>query len=156
MGMKVNGATGDAGKMILRLKEDTSWALTIKRPIETPVVIPLKNEVSLGLNLKYAPSGTSLLIVSVDKGPMDDWNKANPKSAVKKNDRIVQVNGVRGLSEQLVNAAHSSPKGPTQDSNVVLDMVILQYDDAKEMLRRQNSKGSNNSNRSTGTIDFQL
>merc|ERR1711972_199755 len=102
---------------------------------------------------KYAPSGTSLLIVSVDKGPMDDWNKANPDSEVKKNDRIVQVNGVRGLSEQLVQAAHKTDPevqaNGKNTSNMVLDMVILQYDDPKVMLQRQNS---NLSNKSTGTV----
>merc|ERR1719203_2613046 len=96
--------------MISKLKEEFSWALTVKRPIETPVCIPLNNEVSLGLSLKYAPSGTSLLIVGIDKGPMEDWNQAHPDSEVKKNDRIVQVNG---LGCRMLTLMPASPKsGP--------------------------------------------
>jgi len=121
--LEVNDERGDSNQLIMKLKKDTTWELTVQRPIETSVSVTLASNVSLGLNLKYAPSGTSLMIVSVDEGPMREWNSQNPGREVKKHDRIIEVNGTRGASEQLVRAAHQQPSKKA----MVLDMVILQY-----------------------------
>lgn len=55
----------------------------------------------LGVDVELV-DGVYLLICKVnDEGMMMDWNKANPEKEVKKDDRIVQVNGSRGNAQTL-------------------------------------------------------
>lgn len=127
----VNGERGDAVQLINKLKKETTWELTLQRPVETTASVTLPSNVSLGLSLKYAPSGTSLMIVSVDEGPMQLWNQQHVGNEVKQHDRIIEVNGKRGQSEQLVRAAHQQPTQKDQ----ALELVILQYDDKWDLVR---------------------
>mmetsp|Transcript_114945 Transcript_114945/g.297916 ORF Transcript_114945/g.297916 Transcript_114945/m.297916 type:complete len:143 (+) Transcript_114945:125-553(+) len=54
----------------------------------------------LGVDVDLS-DGVSLLVDSVNDGLMGDWNKANPDKAVKKDDRIISVNGQRGNATNL-------------------------------------------------------
>lgn len=114
----VNGARSEANALVMKLKSETTWELEVQRPSLYNVVISRENAPSLGMDLRYAPNGTTLMITQVGEGPMQDWNRDNPSKAVCKYDRIVQLNGIRGTPTDLL---HSSEDCDT------LDMCIVHY-----------------------------
>merc|ERR1712032_1151112 len=101
------------------LKRETKWALVIQRPVESRITIMNS---SLGLALKYSPSGNSLMINSVDEGPIHEWNEGKKGRLVKRFDRIVEVNGTRGLPLSLAQALQLTV------ANSTLDLIITHYD----------------------------
>lgn len=116
----VNGVQGNAQLMVTRLKEDRTITLTLRRPSEFSIVATKKGG-TLGMDLNYAPTGISLLVLKVNDGPVAEWNKANPDMQVKKFDRISAVNGVAGTSKELYEKMKSSD---------VLHLVISRPADA--------------------------
>jgi hypothetical protein len=46
-------------------------------------------------------AGKKLVIDDVATGPLKAWNDDHPDAPLRRNDRIVEVNGVRGTPEQL-------------------------------------------------------
>lgn len=117
--VEANGASEDAQKMLCVLKDSTMWQLVVQRPAEYRAVIERHGVLSLGLDLRYALTGTSLMIADIGDGPIKDWNARSSTRKVKKFDRIIELNGVRGSAQQLLRA------GKGQET---LDMCILQYD----------------------------
>ena len=45
--------------------------------------------------------GNRLVVNDVATGPLKVWNDDHPEAPLRRNDRIVEVNGVRGTPEQL-------------------------------------------------------
>jgi len=117
--VQANGATGDADKLLTALKQKTTWQLVIQRPIELRVSVARDGTSSLGMDLRYAPNGTSLMISQVDDGPMKDWNERTQGPKVTSSDRIIEVNGKKGSSRDLLESGRESDK---------MDMVILHYE----------------------------
>lgn len=66
----------------------------------------LKDEDQLGVDVLQHMTG-SLLISRVRPGSVQSWNQRRPDMAVQAGDRIVEVNGQRGPSAQLVSAIRS-------------------------------------------------
>eukprot|EP00421_Protoceratium_reticulatum_P003738 CAMPEP_0168362502 /NCGR_PEP_ID=MMETSP0228-20121227/3211_1 /TAXON_ID=133427 /ORGANISM="Protoceratium reticulatum, Strain CCCM 535 (=CCMP 1889)" /LENGTH=1637 /DNA_ID=CAMNT_0008375205 /DNA_START=24 /DNA_END=4937 /DNA_ORIENTATION=+ len=65
--------------------------------------ITLDRTAGSNLGAQVNPSdGKALLIESVLGGLLKDWNAANPRDQVCKGDSIVEVNGIRGSSVQLL------------------------------------------------------
>jgi len=116
--VEVNGVRNDANAIVSKLKRDTVWNLLLQRPSEMRVTINRANAPSLGMDLRYAPNGTSLMITAVGEGPMQDWNVANKSVTVQKYDRIIELNGIRGTPQRLLQASEGVEK---------LDMVIVHY-----------------------------
>jgi len=58
----------------------------------------------LGLRLTGLIDNTAIVVVEVMPGPIMEWNHANPNLAVRPRDRIIEVNGVSGESNALVQA----------------------------------------------------
>jgi len=114
----VNGSRGDANNLVTRLKSDTTWVLQVQRPSEFPVSINRADAPSLGMDLRYAPNGTTLMITQVGDGPMQDWNRQHPEKVVHRHDRIIQLNGVRGSPHDLLQASEDAE---------TLDLVIVHY-----------------------------
>mmetsp|Transcript_77611 Transcript_77611/g.239622 ORF Transcript_77611/g.239622 Transcript_77611/m.239622 type:complete len:145 (+) Transcript_77611:63-497(+) len=54
----------------------------------------------LGVDVDLS-DGIVLLIDKVNDGLVNEWNKANPDKEVRKDDRVVSVNGSRGNAQQL-------------------------------------------------------
>lgn len=48
------------------------------------------------------PEGLALEVTRIKDGLVQEWNAANPDLQVMKGDRIVEVNGVRNNSEQMM------------------------------------------------------
>jgi len=118
--VEVNGVRSDANSIVSKLKRDTVWNLVLQRPSEFRVTINRASAPSLGMDLRYAPNGTSLMITAVGDGPMQEWNNANKNVTVKKYDRIIELNGTRGTPQRLLQASEGVEK---------LDMVIVHYGD---------------------------
>lgn len=88
-----------------KLKSDMSWSLVVQRPSEFVVSITRADAPTIGMDLRYAPNGNTLMITRVGEGPMQEWNSKHPDKAVCKHDRIVQLNDVRGAPLQLLQAS---------------------------------------------------
>jgi len=118
--VEVNGKRGNVGEMVTELREQSTWNLRIHRPWEFQACISRQKTTSLGLDLRYAPGGTSLAICAIGPGPVHDWNKhpANAYSRFFLYDRIVELNGIRGLAQHLLAAS---------EGQETLRMTLLSY-----------------------------
>lgn len=99
--MSVNGVSGDAAKMTEAIQASVSLELELRRPFVFQCVIN-KDGKPLGLELNYATSGQSLVIDVIDQGAAMDWGAANPALALRKGDRILAINGKRGVAVELL------------------------------------------------------
>merc|ERR1712060_675054 len=73
-------------------------------------VTPMKRGAKLGAEFGTAAGAASseLVVVKVTEGGrLDAWNRERPDKAVKPGDKIVQVNGHRGLPESLFSILQS-------------------------------------------------
>lgn len=102
----VNGITrGRTHKLLSEMKNTCVWMLTVQRPVQILVVIDREQCPVLGLELEYAPLGRNLLICEVRDGAIKDWNAGPQELKVKRNDRIVKINGSEGRAEMLLSLA---------------------------------------------------
>lgn len=102
---EVNGVRGNTNSMISTLKAEPIWNLELQRPREYKIELIRTKTPSLGLDLRYAPNGTSLLIRAIGEGPVQDWNIAHKNQQVSLHDRIVELNGTRGTPQQILEAS---------------------------------------------------
>jgi len=103
--IEANGMRGDAKKLMTVMKQSTVWTLMVQRPVEVEIVINRSGLIGMGIDLRYAPNGTSLMITEVDDGPFKDWNQCSGAAAqIQTCDRIIEVNGTRGSSQELLKA----------------------------------------------------
>eukprot|EP00405_Crypthecodinium_cohnii_P017617 CAMPEP_0206446222 /NCGR_PEP_ID=MMETSP0324_2-20121206/16002_1 /ASSEMBLY_ACC=CAM_ASM_000836 /TAXON_ID=2866 /ORGANISM="Crypthecodinium cohnii, Strain Seligo" /LENGTH=236 /DNA_ID=CAMNT_0053914641 /DNA_START=74 /DNA_END=784 /DNA_ORIENTATION=- len=94
----VDGVSGSAEKMSEAMKKSDNLSITVARPHLFTKTIS-KNNMALGLDLKYGPGGSSLLLEGVREGAIK-----NSTSEVKAGDRIVSVNGITGTPYILMQA----------------------------------------------------
>jgi len=105
--ISVNGARGDVQLILDRLREDQDLEIVLRRPTEFRVLVAAKR--SLGITVRYAPHGTSLLVDRVNQhGLVKVWNMAYPDHEVQVHDRIVEVNGIRGPPDLLLRELNSA------------------------------------------------
>jgi hypothetical protein len=105
-------------ELVGKLKEDSTWKLSIQRPMSFTVVVRKGGATSLGLELRHAANGKSLLITKLSEGPLSVWNAANPDLKVKPGDRIVGLNGVQGRADKLLEYSKTAS---------TLTMKIIRY-----------------------------
>jgi hypothetical protein len=102
----VNGIQDNSLSMLDCLKKQSKFEVTIQRPLVFTIAISKKGaKTQLGVILVEKPTGNSLLIKEVSKGPVMDWNTIHPEQEVKAGDRIVAVNGKGGTVNELVDAS---------------------------------------------------
>lgn len=118
--VEVNGKRGNVGEIVGELRERNMWNVRIQRPFEFECCISRQKTTSLGLDLRYAPGGTSLAICEIGPGPVQSWNShpANAYCRFFLHDRIVELNGVRGLAQHLLAAS---------EGQETLRMKVLSY-----------------------------
>lgn len=123
--IELNCISGNSSKMLATLKNDVAWDLTLQRPVETQVRVNTVSEQSksLGLTLTHSLNGTSLVIMSMEEGQMCKWNEQNTNSMVRKNDRIIEVNGVRGSALKLIQEGITA----RIDKAPIVNMVVCRY-----------------------------
>lgn len=105
--VEVNGIRGNSSTFLKLLKEEISTTLVVRRPVEFCVSISKVNRSrkSLGLAFHKAARGISLLVHSIEDGLIKDWNSLHPEMEVKKRDRIVAVNNIRGMNTEKMTRA---------------------------------------------------
>merc|ERR1711957_1025380 len=87
-------------------KQDTSnrqIKLVMKRHAEFDAALIRQDPADrLGVELRYREGGTTLLVRRVmDEGIVADWNRKHAGMKIKVGDRVVEVNGARGLGSML-------------------------------------------------------
>lgn len=93
--------------------------LVLKRPRQFRVAINKRGRpLGLGLNYMPLPVAKSLVVLEVLRGAIQDWNDSNQKEEIKKDHRIIEVNGFRGSPPELLE------KIKTKE---LLEIVILAY-----------------------------
>lgn len=73
-----------------------------KRPREFQVFLRRAEGISLGTIVSVSSQGGMLTVKSVLEGRMQQWNLSHPGAKVKKGDHIIQVNGISGNAEALL------------------------------------------------------
>mmetsp|Transcript_97890 Transcript_97890/g.276925 ORF Transcript_97890/g.276925 Transcript_97890/m.276925 type:complete len:350 (+) Transcript_97890:198-1247(+) len=116
--MEVNGVAGDSFRLLDMIKtEKDLLMLQLRRAKEFKINI-VKGEagVESPIGVDVVHSGEETICVKrVKEGLINDWNIKNPDRRVEAGDRIVQVNGKRHDSREMLNVVQQSP---------VLEMVI--------------------------------
>jgi len=85
------------------------WSALQGKPAKNQYSITLDRTGGTNLGAQVNPGdGKTLVIESVLGGLFKDWNAANPRLQVVKGDRIVEVNGIRGSSAQILEECRQS------------------------------------------------
>lgn len=98
--VEANGSRGNSKELIWHLKLDSELHLLVQRPTEVSLTF-IKGQLPLGVEITCTPEASTLLIVAVTHGCIQNWNERSRGPKVKKNDRIIEVNGVRGCAKEL-------------------------------------------------------
>eukprot|EP00811_Abedinium_folium_P036688 NODE_9374_length_1428_cov_6.269792.p1 GENE.NODE_9374_length_1428_cov_6.269792~~NODE_9374_length_1428_cov_6.269792.p1 ORF type:complete len:281 (-),score=43.11 NODE_9374_length_1428_cov_6.269792:429-1271(-) len=100
--VEVNGDFGDSQVLVGRLQADDVVDMWLLRPTEICMELPMTRESSLGLSVHFAPEGTMVRVVKVTKGPIKSWNEQHLNKQICTNDRLIEVNSVRGQADELL------------------------------------------------------
>eukprot|EP00811_Abedinium_folium_P001459 NODE_11334_length_1293_cov_8.064322.p1 GENE.NODE_11334_length_1293_cov_8.064322~~NODE_11334_length_1293_cov_8.064322.p1 ORF type:complete len:334 (-),score=89.05 NODE_11334_length_1293_cov_8.064322:156-1157(-) len=122
--IEVNRCSGSARLLVTRLRLDIALKMLVVRPVEVAMTVRIE---SLGLNAlglpvtNNTPESMYLRVLAVRPGPIADWNAVHAGGmVVKKNDLVVQVNGVRGTALELYTRISNS---------ATLELIFLVYDE---------------------------
>lgn len=62
----------------------------------------------LGLDLDFVPTREAMPVRAITGDLVEEWNREHPRSQVLPGDRIVEVNGTRGVADQMMKALAES------------------------------------------------
>lgn len=79
-------------------KPDDGYLVSIQKKSDLGMVLGTVKELNLG---SWTTGG--LKIQKIRKGPIRKWNKAHPGEEVRENDLIVEVNGIAGSCNKLLD-----------------------------------------------------
>jgi len=97
----VNGSS-TATRIMTRMKEDLTIEMLVERPVEFRIEV-VKGADGVGLDLTHAPRGDTLVIRNLtSKGAIKEWNEKKSAAQVRRLDRIVEVNTIRGPAATLI------------------------------------------------------
>lgn len=97
----INGVKGRTEAMVERFQADTNLKVSIRRLKSWEVTLkPSRGTFRPCLN--RAANGRTLLILDTEEQALKDWNAAHPDLDVRKNDRILMVNGVEAESDKMM------------------------------------------------------
>jgi len=106
----VNQVSGDVHKMMTEIQSSSRIEFLVRRPTVFAVSIDRKGA-AVGCGITYdSCAGISLVIESINEGPVADWNASHPEKAVVVGDRVVSVNDCWGSAGQLLDAIRSSDR----------------------------------------------
>mmetsp|Transcript_7769 Transcript_7769/g.20974 ORF Transcript_7769/g.20974 Transcript_7769/m.20974 type:complete len:264 (+) Transcript_7769:33-824(+) len=100
--LAVDGVRDHAAKMTEKLMSHRELTLLVRRPLSYAFQLH-KNGSSVGLDLRYAQKGRSLVVDAILPGRVQVWNAENPDKEVTRHDRIIEVNGHSGVSLDLLD-----------------------------------------------------
>lgn len=100
--LAVNGIQGDPKLLLQALSSYEMLYIRVRRPDLFSITLRRDGEVGpLGMALSYIEGGTTILVKAVGPGLVQNWNNANKDSRVEPNDRIFEVCGFGGPSQEL-------------------------------------------------------
>jgi len=103
--MSVNDIGSETSLMMKEFIEKTDIVVTVRRSVEVFVCLERTSlDTSLGMAFPPKPKGSSLLVINLIPGLVQDYNAGEPDKSlqVQVGDRVVAVNGEEGTSEGLV------------------------------------------------------
>lgn len=102
--VEVNGVSGDSRRMLKQMKRESILKLLIRAPKEFTIVVEKTLELQrLGGRLETSERDEGLVIKENPRqGLIGYWNAQRPDVPVRKNHRIVEVNGVRGNTGKML------------------------------------------------------
>lgn len=116
----VNGVSSNTREMGLATKLGTKLDFLVRRPTELSLSLDRNGNFSpFGLEIEYLPRGKSLFVRSINAGIVEEWNRKNPGKEMKVNDRIVQINSIRGDMHKFMQII----RGESQ-----IDLVFVRHD----------------------------
>lgn len=121
-----NGVTGDVESILAECRAAKELKLSVRRPafkikkiatvdFEYKITLDKTQGAKLGIDVNHE-DGKELFIESIDEGLITTWNEENPDKQVLIEDRIVEVNGLRGDVKDLLNECMK---------DVVLEMSLM-------------------------------
>lgn len=118
--IEVNACRGEVGEIIAELQKEGTWDVRFQHPTEFKVELYRQGTDSLGMELRFAPGGNTLLIHAIQPGPVMQYNgRVESRSkCIYVLDRIIEMNGVRGTPADLLKA--STLRDP-------IEMTVLSY-----------------------------
>lgn len=117
--VEANGISGDVDVILEQCRATQPLKLKVRRPafkakqemlteIEYSIKLDRREGAKLGIDVEH-DRAKSLLIEAIDAvGLVAVWNRANPSKQVQVEDRIIEVNGVRGEPQQLLDMCMES------------------------------------------------
>jgi len=105
--VSANGVEGDSQLLLQALKAREVATVGISRPVPFRVTVQRASSAEgFGVVLKSAArSGRfSLVVEEIRSGPVAEWNEEHPEVAVRRLDRIVEVNGVEHNTAQMLRS----------------------------------------------------
>jgi len=118
--VEVNTCRGEVGEIIAELQKECTWDVRFQHPTEFKCEMFREGTDSLGMDLRFAPGGNTLLIHAIGPGPVAQWNANmdSRKQFICVLDRIIEMNGVRGTPAEMLKA--STLRDP-------IEMTVLSY-----------------------------
>jgi len=109
--VEVNGVRGDAADLMKVIKSSRKVELLVRRPTAFRLSVAKGSSIdSIGAAVD-ATDGKTLLIAGVrQSGLLGEWNKEHWQKPVRKNDRIIEVNGIRGDAPRLLDLIKSEDR----------------------------------------------
>lgn len=106
--VEVNGKRGSSELLIDTIRGERALQLTVRRLLEFIVVVQRPSTGNTRLGLDVMQFDRYLRIEQVGDGPFRCWNdRAGLDRQVRASDFIIEVNGVRGTSTELLQAIHN-------------------------------------------------
>mmetsp|Transcript_133615 Transcript_133615/g.266589 ORF Transcript_133615/g.266589 Transcript_133615/m.266589 type:complete len:228 (-) Transcript_133615:728-1411(-) len=100
---QVNQVCSDVHAMMTEMQRSSRIEFLVRRPTVYAVSFDRRGA-SVGCGITYdSCAGISLVIESINEGPIQTWNAEHPDKVVRIGDRIVAVNGTTGNSAQLLD-----------------------------------------------------
>jgi len=102
---EVNGSRGNSEELIHTIRSSQTVCMTIRRLVEFTVTV---SKLSRRLGINVMQGGCSLTVLGLTEGPFTQWNSCvNQDLKVQPGDLVVEVDGVRGTAETLLQAIHT-------------------------------------------------
>jgi len=99
---EVNGYRGYSEELIHTIRSSQTVCMTIRRLVEFTVTV---SKLSRRLGINVMQGGCSLTVLGLTDGPFSQWNSCvNQDLKVQPGDLVVEVDGVRGTAETLLQA----------------------------------------------------
>jgi len=99
---EVNGSRGNSEELISTIRSSQTICMTIRRLVEFTVTV---SKLTRRLGINVMQGGCSLTVLGLTEGPFLQWNSCvNQDLKVQPGDLVVEVDGVRGTAETLLQA----------------------------------------------------